>query len=246
MKGVKGKLLKKIKSIRPVGYLKLQDRILQVSATDGYVDSCPKNVNVQDHNKLSFEETEQKKIDKSCMVIEQEPDVIDVAELMKDLEDEEDMKFDKDTDDKENIGPPRVMKNPVFHRPNPEIFVRTEQGLREGRVLEASKLLAPEPDNRRQIPLSEIDVSSFRRPDLNSHSLFDPNLLAAFQQAVMEHIRMSETERKNRIEEKEFPKTEEEEVDEVQELPSKSPRVEHDDGDHDPLSEFKEKCPPGG
>ncbi|PON70237.1 Thioredoxin-like fold containing protein [Parasponia andersonii] len=241
MKGVKGKLLKKIKSIRPVGYLKLQDRVLQVIASDGYVDSCPKNVNVQVENESSLEKTEPKTIDRSS-VVEQEPDVIDVAELMKDLEDEEDMEFDEETDDKENIGPPVALKDPVFLERSQEISARTEQGLRERRVSDALELSALEPDNCRQIPLTEINVSSFRRPDLNSYSLFDPKLLAAFQQAVMEHIRMSEAEREKRIEEKELKKTEEE-----QEPPTKAPRVEDaDDNDDDPFLEFDEKCPPGG
>ena len=49
-------------------------------------------------------------------------------------------------------------------------------------------------------PSSEIDATSFRRPDLYSESLFDPNLLAAFEQAVME-VKAREAERRKRIEE---------------------------------------------
>ncbi|XP_062091709.1 uncharacterized protein At5g39865-like [Humulus lupulus] len=245
MKGVKGKLLKKIKSIKPADYLKLQDRILQVSFSNGYVDSSPNDVNVQAQSRLSFEGTEEKKINRSCVAV-QEPDVIDVEELMKDLEEEEDMDFDEDTDDKENIRPHLSTKNPFYLKPNPEISIRTEQGLRERRVSKDSELSTPEPGNHRQTettPLSEMDISSFRRPDLNSHSLFDPRLLAAFHQAVLEHIRMSEAERKNRTEEK----SKEEEEEEEHEPPSKAPRIEKDgDGDDDPLLEFEEKCPPGG
>lgn len=42
MKGMKGKFLKKMKSIKPIGYLKT-DRILQVNAAGGYVESFLKN-----------------------------------------------------------------------------------------------------------------------------------------------------------------------------------------------------------
>ncbi|KAF4354061.1 hypothetical protein F8388_002461 [Cannabis sativa] len=217
LQGVKGKLLKKIKSIKPVGYLKFQDRVLQ------------------------FEGTEVKKINRSCVTV-QEPDVIDVEELMKDLEDDEDM--GEDLDNKENIGPNMAKKNSFYLKPNPEISMRADQGLSENRVLKDSELSTPE---RKSTPLSEIDISSFRRPDLNSLSLFDPRLLDAFHQAVLEHIRMSEAERKNRAEEN----TKEEEEEE-QEPPSKAPRIEKDgnddddDDDYDPLEEFEEKCPPGG
>ena len=49
-------------------------------------------------------------------------------------------------------------------------------------------------------PSSEIDATSFRRPDLYSESLFDLNLLAAFEQAVME-VKAREAERRKQIEE---------------------------------------------
>ncbi|KAI3985001.1 hypothetical protein MKX01_004769 [Papaver californicum] len=67
--------------------------------------------------------------------------------------------------------------------------------------------------------LKEIDVTVFRRPDLNSPTLFDPNLLEAFELVVMEIDRVKEDE-----------------------PPSKSRRIEEED----PFLEFEEKCPPGG
>ncbi|KAL0008181.1 hypothetical protein SO802_009683 [Lithocarpus litseifolius] len=234
---MKGKLLKKLKSIRPIGYLK-QDRVLQVNASDGYADFLPKSPSLRAQTELICEETEQKQSIETGVTVE-EPDIIDVEELMRDLEDEEDMDFDDEINNKENIGPPLEAKETVaYEKSRPEF--------RENRALGESEMGN---GNCQQIPLSEIDISSFRRPDLNSGTLFDPNLLAAFELAVKEHIRMSEAERRARVEqenlekiaeEKEKEKEEEEEVEE--EPPSKTRRVEEEN----PLLEFEEKCPPGG
>ncbi|KAF3434417.1 hypothetical protein FNV43_RR25520 [Rhamnella rubrinervis] len=235
MKGMKGKLLKKIKSIRPVGNLKLQDRILQVNASDGYVDSYKNNSILQVQNQLICEETQEKKINKSSMTV-QEPDIIDVSDLMRDLEDEE-MDFDEDIDDKENIRPPMAAKALVNFKHNSENSTKTEHELRQRRTSEASE---SDPETRTQTPLSEIDVSSFRRPDLNSCSLFDPKLLAAFQQAVIEYIKMSEAERKARTEKEKLDDNEEEPP------PAKARRVVNEDEEDEPLLDFAEICPPGG
>jgi glutaredoxin domain-containing cysteine-rich protein 1 len=225
---MKGKLLKKLKSIRPVGHLR-QDRVLQVNASDGYVDSNP---TLKAQTQLICEETEQNQIVQTGLTV-QEPDIIDVAELMRDLEDE-DVDFDTEIDNKENIGPPMETKE------------KSEPDFRENRALEASEV---EHGNCRQKPLSEIDISSFRRPDLNSGTLFDPNLLAAFEQAVKEHIRMNEAERIARIEQEnleniaEATEKEQEQEEVEEEPPSKARRVEEDEN---PLLSFEEKCPPGG
>ncbi|XP_057778687.1 uncharacterized protein At3g28850 [Salvia miltiorrhiza] len=180
---MKGKLLKKLKTVKAIGYLK-PDRILQVNALDGYlytraplaaIEECPNHT-------------------------AQEPEIIDVRELMKDLRDEE-----TESDDKENVRPE----------------------MNENEIAVESKIK----DESAAVPLPEIDVTSFRRPDLNSGSLFDPKLLAAFEQAVME-VKAREAERRSRIEE------------EINELPpSKSRRI---DQAPDPLTEFEERCPPGG
>ena len=45
---------------------------------------------------------------------------------------------------------------------------------------------------------------------MNSNTLFDPNLLAAFEEAVKEHIKMSEAERQARIEKEIIEKSKEE------------------------------------
>ncbi|XP_021296847.1 uncharacterized protein LOC110426081 [Herrania umbratica] len=233
MKSVKGKFLKKLKSIKPVGYLK-PDRVLQVFAIDGFIDSCPKTPNLNEQPKLFSKESEQDKIKESCVTVEQHPEVIDVAELMKDLEDDdEEMDWVDGVDDKENIRP--TMKA------NIDVVVEQEN---------VNYPVKHETANRRQsTPLSEIDVSSFRKPDLNSCTLFDPNLLAAFEQAVKEHIKMSEEERKARIEQENLEKSE-------NEPPHKTRRIDDDladvvvddddDNEGDPLLGFEEKCPPGG
>ncbi|KAG6434212.1 hypothetical protein SASPL_105835 [Salvia splendens] len=160
MKAMKGKLLKKLKTVKAIGYLK-PDTILQVS---GYLYTPPPNP-----------------ARPPLAAIEECPNSTD-------LRDEE---TDTD-DDKENVSP-EENENVVESKP----------------------------------PSSEIDVTSFRRPDLYSRSLFDPNLLSAFEQAVME-VKEREAERRKRIE-----------GDGDEQPPSKSRRI-------DPLAEFEERCPPGG
>ena len=80
---------------------------------------------------------------KESDVVNQEPDIIDVAELMKDLEEDE-MEVEDDTANKENIGPP-------VKQGNDRIGVDMETCSVK---LESSSL--------KQTPLSEIDSSSFR------------------------------------------------------------------------------------
>ncbi|XWS65379.1 hypothetical protein CRYUN_Cryun05aG0107700 [Craigia yunnanensis] len=244
MKSVKGKLLKKLKSIKPAGYLK-PDRVLQVFAIDGFIDSCPKTPNPNEQPKLFCKESGQEKIKESSVTVEEQTEIIDVAELMKDLEaddDDEEMDLNEEVEDKENIRP--TMKA------NIDVIVEKEN------VNVPMKL---ETRNCRQnAPLSEIDVSSFRKPDLNSCTLFDPNLLAAFEQAVKEHIKISEEEGKARIEQENLEKSiegvekkariEEESLENSEnEAPYKIRRIDENvDVDGDPLLGFEEKCPAGG
>ncbi|KAE9589800.1 putative thioredoxin-like protein [Lupinus albus] len=86
-------------------------------------------------------------------------------------------------------------------------------------------------DSNRKIHWSEIDVLSFRRPELNSGSLFDPNLLAA-EQAAKEHVRMTEELRRARVE-----------AEESQKCCSIEENIDNFD---DPMVLFEEKCPPDG
>ncbi|KAF5729387.1 hypothetical protein HS088_TW21G01552 [Tripterygium wilfordii] len=220
MKGLKGKLLKKLKSVNPpqIGYLK-PDRILHVNPADGFVEFLPRSFSFKPQTLFSTrEEPEKPKEEKQSTIEVQELDIVDVAELIKDLEDEK-MEFEEERSNKENTVISRKMES----------------------------------DTCPQTPLSEIDISSFRRPDLNSGSLFDPNLLAAFEQAVKEHVRMSEAARKVRKEQLKLEKNREEEAERIVKLeamdlnkenkpPTKACRVEEEN----PLSVFEEKCPPGG
>uniref|UniRef100_A0A5B7BEG6 Glutaredoxin domain-containing protein n=1 Tax=Davidia involucrata TaxID=16924 RepID=A0A5B7BEG6_DAVIN len=216
MKGMKGKLLKKLKTVRSIGYLR-PDRVLHVNASDGFVDTLPAKSDVKVHAQLVFREEDPKKMIQSSVKVH-EPEIIDVSELMRDLENEE-MEFDNDIDDKENIRPQTNEKTPVDLKNDSKISssLKTQNG-------------------NSDTPLSEIDISSFRRPDLNSSgSLFDPNLLAAFEKAVTE-LRVLEAERRAKIEESIFENIEEE-------PPLKARKTEDNTN---PLSDFEEKCPPGG
>lgn len=251
MKGMKGKLMKNLKSIKPIGYLK-PDRVLQVSAADGFIENFTKNLGFQGQAQVQTQtpelsvskEVEQEK-DKDCnFIVNQEPDVIDVTELMRDLEAEEEEEEEEEMevdDDKENIRPTVKARVDLF-------------GVKDNVESKWS--------NFRQTPLSEIDISSFRRPDLNSGSLFDPNLLASFEEAVKEYNRMSEEERQARIERENLERMREEaerqarigkgsqgaEIsrEDEEEPPLKARRIEADDETGDPLLGFPEKCPPGG
>lgn len=190
MKAMKGKLYKKIKSIKPITYLK-PDRILQVNAAaESFFESFITTTKPETDQTIDKNDTQLPSESK-------EIEVIDVAELMKDLEEEE--------ENKENYIE-REEKTELFKKP----------------VLE---------------PLSEIDVSCFRRPDMNSGTLFDPNLLAAFEEAVNQHIKITQEARNSRIEEEDQEETE---------PPNKSRRIEEDNSNSNPLLQFEERCPPGG
>ncbi|CAM8961969.1 unnamed protein product [Rhodiola kirilowii] len=209
---MKGKILKKLKSIKQVGYLK-PDRILQVRAAEGFVDSIQKISNfVTQSPQKSSNNTEDKSLSLNLKVEKksrgedvQEADVIDVSELMRDLEEEEESDG-MEVEDKENI------------KPKDSILI----------------------DEKKAAPLGEIDISSFRRPDLNSGSLFDPKLLAAFEEARRVQRLISI------IAEEKLTLLRDESQSEEQEPPLKLQKTEHDDEDDDPLTKFEVKCPPGG
>ncbi|KAL4576698.1 hypothetical protein LXL04_012796 [Taraxacum kok-saghyz] len=211
MKGVKGKLLKKLKTIKTIGYLK-PDRILHVNAADGLIENFfPKSISKCETHSVP-EEGQQ--VEEKSSVSVQEHEIIDVSELMKDLQDDDESDTDSVVDDKENVRPVNV---PVTNQKPVHVN---------------SKNLAAN-------PLSEIDISSFRPPDLDSGTLFDPNLLAAFEQAVLE-VKAQEAERRNRILQniEDYLDHEPE-----PEPPLKSLKLEEIPN---PLSEFEKICPPGG
>uniref|UniRef100_A0A7N0TMZ2 Glutaredoxin domain-containing protein n=1 Tax=Kalanchoe fedtschenkoi TaxID=63787 RepID=A0A7N0TMZ2_KALFE len=229
---VKGKLMKKLKSIKQVGYLK-PDRILQVSAADGFVESFQKisNFVTQSPQKIV------KKIEQGSLSLKsekqstsglQEAEVIDVAELMRDLEDEENgdgVEFE----DKENVKP----------------SVRTDD--KDFILVDRRKEVDEKP------PLSEIDISSFRRPDMNSGSLFDPKLLAAFEEAARVQIFISIKAEEKLISEAQSFNPDSEpplKLRKTDQGSAQAPMEKEDRDDdvvsEDPLEEFELKCPPGG
>lgn len=186
---MKGKLLRKLNSIGPVVSLN-QDRVLQIKALNGYVESFANNAS-------SFNL-------KSLIVSrENQPKKIDQKLIDEEIEGEE--------DDKENIVP------------SSSSILKSKHQEEESKEAEESD----DHDHHRRLP--EIDTSFFRRPDMNSDSLFDPNLLAAFEKAVKEHAKTAEPEIEEIDLEEQFKEEEEQ-----QEHPWKL------------LEVFGEKCPPGG
>ncbi|XP_073128691.1 uncharacterized protein [Henckelia pumila] len=225
MKGVKGKLMKKFQTIKAIGYLKTE-RILQVNVLDyGFYSS---NLITGLPSVAIQNEPAHQLFDDKFQV--QEPDIVDVSELMKDLDDQE-LEFAGDSDDKENIRPEVKDKNQNESKENSRL-INTWRS--KDAILEGNELREVE---REIVPLSEIDVSSFRPPDMDSRTLFDPKLLAAFEQAVME-VKAREAERRSRNMVKIF-----QENDGIEQPPIKSRKLEETT---DPLHEFEEKCPPGG
>nr|GMC61616.1 uncharacterized protein At3g28850-like [Ipomoea batatas] len=181
MNSVKGKFLKKLKTMKTIAYLK------------------PENVLLPPKPPLIPIQVQERKILETRAQEKGGPEMIEDAEM-------------ENLDDKENMGPNRP--NVTSLKPKIEAFC----------------------DQR-----SEIDVSSFRRPDLDSFTLFDPNLLAAFEQAVMA-VKAQEAERMAMIEET-IEQIIKEEEEESQEPPSKLRKTEENPN---PLLKFPEKCPPGG
>lgn len=201
MKGMKGKFLKKLKSVKSIGYLK-QDLILQATTPDGFVQnllSKSKNFKIptQFKDPSRKDDDTEKRMQISGDVREVEGIDVNVEE------EEEEMVINELVDeDKENVG-----------------------GNCENRVVRSNV----------GSPLTEIGNVGFTKPDFGSGSGFDPDLLAVFEQTVME-VEVRENERRGRIKEEI-----EENVDENR--PLKARRVSDIEN---LLIEFEEKCPPGG
>ncbi|XP_077242991.1 uncharacterized protein LOC143883539 [Tasmannia lanceolata] len=213
MKGMKGKILKKLKSIGQVSTLKI-GLVLQVNdSSDGLLDPFPQNSGKVFQNP-SFDNLTPRK-----------PDIIDISELMRDPEEDEEMGFSSCSSDKENIRPPPSMtKVPIPMKENSEIETSNTQNI----PIPMKENSGIETPNTQNIPLSELDVTCFRPPKLNSGSLFDPNLLAAFEQAVKNHYTIQKHVERGRYDEE----TENHQKDE--------------EPHENPLLEFEERCPPGG
>ncbi|KAL8210587.1 hypothetical protein R6Q57_005024 [Mikania cordata] len=200
MKGVKGKFLNTLKTIKTIEHLK-PERIFNLYAADGFIDQIFAKSNNKDEIRL-ISEREVMQIENRSRDSVQEHEIIDVLELMKDLEDNDGSDTDSVVDDKENVQPVSFGAN----------------------------------------SLSKTDISSsFRPPDLDSSTLFDPKLLAAFKQAVME-VKAQEEGRRKRVLwniEDEFKQEQEPDG----ERPSKSLKLEET---NNPLFGFEKMYPPGG
>ncbi|XP_021773390.1 uncharacterized protein At3g28850-like [Chenopodium quinoa] len=291
MKGMKGKLMKKLKTVKQIGYLN-PDRILQVSAFDGFVDNFHlkstfvDNFPFKSNNKSHFSPKSNSKSQPKS----KKPEVIDVETLMKDIEEEG---TKDDFDEKENARP-SILKDPFcelgvlsscykeskkqsdFDTSNCEELkkqsdsememlssnceVLKKQSNSEIEILSSNfeelkkqsvnyEELKKQSESEMEILSScskelkrdndsESEDWSFRRPDMDSGTLFDPKLLAAFEEAVKEHIRSKESAQlENTSKNHKYPFF----------LPEDQadPLIEFDEKTN-PLEEFKEKCPPGG
>ncbi|KAF3780727.1 Uncharacterized protein EJ110_NYTH38413 [Nymphaea thermarum] len=230
MRGVKGRFLKRLKTMRPL--VIRQDRVLQVKAEDAFdlsTDSAhaAKNLLVYEGEGERIQ-----KVSSCCAAVseaETAPEIIDISELMRDLEEEEEvedgenlMAFDS-SDDKENIRPAPTRQ-----------WLFGEKEFNGSNMVNLENCPAPATQNGRldrklgEGPLSELNAfPPVRRTRPGSGSLFDPDLLAAFEKAVMNHILSHEAEKEASA------KTEAAEQD-------------HRRDAKDPWSEFEERCPPGG
>ncbi|GMH07876.1 hypothetical protein Nepgr_009716 [Nepenthes gracilis] len=231
MKGVKGKIVKRLKSIKAIDSMK-PDRFLQVTALDGFIENFPLKYRPKPQNGSTLKGQDSRKIDSRCLVT-QEAEIIDVSEIVKGHEDDE-FNFEDDMDDKENISP-STSKVPVASDSN--ISENSGPSERKSGQIESRDWFSEskEGDSPKQMPLTEIDISSFRLPDMDSCTLFDPNLIAAFQQAVEDYIRAHETQLKLRSSNQVFQVKEESQLG--------SPKFEVFPN---PLSDFEQRCPPGG
>ncbi|CAN6476282.1 unnamed protein product [Victoria cruziana] len=224
MRGVKGRFLKRLKTMRPL--VLRQDRVLQVKAEDCFDLSTNSGHATKD---LLVREGEGETIRKTtsfCVALsetEPAPEIIDISELMKDLEEEEAederlVGFDS-SDDKENISPAPTGK---------WLFGEKEFDVSNTVSLDNHSASAAQDRKLGEGSLSELNASPpSRRTRPGSGSLFDPDLLAAFEKAVMDYILNHEAERKAAAK-------------------REAAEQDHRRDAADPLSEFEERCPPGG
>lgn len=97
------------------------------------------------------------------------------------------------------------------------------------------RLLKVEDSEADAMCLNEFDNCTFRRPDMGGSSLFNPNLLAAFEEAVMQVKAREEADRRRRARvEEEKRCIESRKIEEIE----KEMR--------DPLLDFEYECPPSG
>ncbi|KAB5543983.1 hypothetical protein DKX38_012095 [Salix brachista] len=171
MKGImKGKLMKKLKSMKPIGYLK-ETRVLQVNAADGLIETVIENPSFKaqaeaETPELMVRKEVEKETVKFCsFVADQEPDVIDVNELMRDLEEEEEGEEMEVDEDKENVRPvvkaraglfgvkDKVESKSLFY---PNLLIASEKAVKEHpRVSEEEKSESIDRENLERIREAE-------------------------------------------------------------------------------------------
>ncbi|KAK9170260.1 hypothetical protein Syun_002400 [Stephania yunnanensis] len=217
MKGVKGsKFLKKLKSIRPIEALKQQGQgqVIHLNASDGWLDCI-------------FEDPVPQSKD---------PFVITSSAVEEmELNGGGGVNGDVGGGDKENEGPSSSSLKPpkcpsllVPIKPSSQNLLPSSSSSRPLSELDASSLSLMAPAKSAIDQGSETCGScccccSFRRPDMNSKTLFDPKLLLAFEEAVRDHVRAKEEERRVMAE-----------------------TVNTRESDVEALLGFAEKCPPRG
>ncbi|CAN1254223.1 Uncharacterized protein At5g39865 [Linum perenne] len=222
MKGMKGKLLKKLNSIKPVVSLKQPGLVLQPLSVHQF-ESVSENHPVKPTIKKSSEV--------SLFKPYIENDGTDLDDWDGDF-----------VDDKENFGRPPVKA--LFPSCDSEEAYSEGANRCEQRVLKNLDSAA------------EIDISSFRRPDFDSATLFDPNLLAAFEKALKDYMRWIVDERRarNRSTGDGFQLRRsrgeecltEQDSNLKQSIDKEEPPLESSNETGDPLLRFEDKCPPGG
>lgn len=209
MKGMKGKVLKKMKSIKTIGfgyplYQLRQDRMMlqAIAASDA-------NTNSLAHHAFSINTNTKSDSNKSRQPTEKEtaPAAIVVEGHVSDLLSGEEEEDDGDKENNNNaVGPKPKNTNVEAHR------------------------------EENTNVLSEINKSPFRRPDLNSRTLFDPNLLTAFQMAIAEH------ESKNSAAVRQAKKARTDDPVVVVDEQGAEEEEEEEEFEYSP----QRKCPPGG
>lgn len=215
MKGFSSRILRTLKSFHQVGPIKQGNgRVLLIEApSDEFFDAPPSLVTSPSHSTLPITTKEE----------EGEEEEVELEEL-----EEKELQFElhntpinpiqvaaEESSDKENIGPSTPSKKS-------EHSVELEQNSPKRADLGSG-------------------FPSYRRPDLNSSTLFDPNLLAAFREAVSDH-NQSYVEARTRT------RSMSEEIDLIEtfEPPTKVARTETESSSSDPLADFEIRCPQGG
>ncbi|KAK9289569.1 hypothetical protein L1049_007725 [Liquidambar formosana] len=174
MKGMKGRFLKKLKSIPTISTLK-QGLIFQFTPTEKL-----SNQNFQ--NPPVYKQQEEQQEQKSNNLQEQVPGKIGISECVKDLKEEE-TELGIHVRDKENLTPSVNSNELVPTRDNSEAPTLSESGSNDFHDFET-------------LLFSDVGVltesrtcsfSSFQRQELNSGSLCNQDLLPAVEQTVKEH-----------------------------------------------------------